>query len=535
MQTKVNKFVLFSRTVNKFLSLFIAIVLLSSVSMWLPSTVYAEENQKQSKEAMQNTVYVALGDSVPAGYGLSNANDCYVNLFSDKLKESGCSNKLFNYAVSGATTQALLAGLQNMQLEKPEALQNIKNAGIITVNIGGNNVLGPLVAAVNKQMEQQIKTLGIKSIAEADSMQLMTIGTTLYSMKLEPEQLAQIQKGAQSFAEDFPKIIDWLNTNAPGATIIVSTIYNPIPTYLSFYDTSETLLKQMNSIIMEGGKKSGYYTADIYTVFEKEMNGKTQILNLNLGQFTSTPMSVDIHPTAAGHKLIAQIHNEAYQNIPVIIKTPPDKPVTTQIKLSGKVNKNETLLADINEANLRTAIEKAKYEATQSGRENDGIAVILKNTDTAAKSINVTMDAASINLLKSEHVKDITIQTDIFRFSFDKEAINKLKEKTKGKVTVKVSPVTRLSKAAKKLIGSRPAFQVTLADTKGNTVSDFGKGKLTLGIHYSAASKEKAGNLHIVFINRKGQPKLINSSSYTDGWLSCSVNVLSTFAVGYKK
>lgn len=535
MQTKVNKFVLFSKTANKLLSFFISIVLIASMSIGFSPTVYAGENPKQAKEALQNEVYVALGDSVPAGYGLSSTKDCYVNLLSDELKKSGCSNTLFNYAVSGATTQTLLTGLKNMQLEKPEVMQNIKNAGIITVNIGGNNVLGPLVAAVNKQMEQQIKTLGIKSIAEADSMQLMTIGAALYTMKLEPEQLAQIQKGAESFSEDFPKIIEWLKTNAPGATIIVSTIYNPIPTYLSFYDTSETLLKKMNSIITEGGNKSGYYTADIYTSFEKEMNGKTQLLNLNLGQFSSTPMSVDIHPTAAGHRLIAQIHNEVFQNIPVIINTPLGKPVTAQIKLSGKVNKNGVLLADIKEEILKSAIEKVKQEARQSGRENDGIAVILKNTNTGAKSINVTMDDASIHLLKSENVKDITIQTDIFRFSFDKEAINQMKQKTRGKVTVKAAPVTRLSKAAKKLIGKRPAFQITLADAKGHTVSDFGKGKLTLSIHYSAASNEKTGSLHAVFINRKGQPKLLNSSSYTDGWLNCSVNVLSTYAVGYKK
>lgn len=535
--------ILNNATFRKNQSILLTLVLTCCMILVWPSIAQASKtnsNHTVKSFASTNTVnqkaiYVALGDSVPAGYGLSNTKDGCVKLFSDTLKDNGYPNAMMNYAVSGITTDTLLSSLQNMQTANPESLTTIKNASIITVNIGGNNVLGPLIEAINENLKPQLKSLGITNIATATTEQLTSIGTSLFLMTIDDAHMAKIEQGTQKFALDFPKIIKWLKTNAPNANIIVNTIYNPIPSYLSFYNASKSQLNEMNTLIMKNAKQSGYYVADIHSVFLKEQTNGTQIINLNLGQYKKSPVSIDIHPNAAGHKLIAQIQKDIYLNIPCIVKTNPNTPVTAMLSLSGEIENKTNLSARITEQKLNAVIEKAQSEAKQSDREHDGIKVVFQNNNAAIKNVSVTIDDSAIDLLKSEAVKQITIGTKSVQFILDKEAILKMKQKIKGDVIVKICPVTKFSKAAKKLLGNRPAYKITMEDMQGNVISDLGKGKITIAIHDTATSKYKTSKLCIVSINSKGKTNLLASSSTSDGWVSCTSHTLSTYGIGYRK
>lgn len=527
MQIKSFKKLFLGKTIRKFLSFLLTFALSFCMLSGMSTTTQA------ATTANKGSVYVALGDSVPAGYGLSDTKDGCVQLFSNKMEESGYSNKVYNYAKSGDTTGMLLTKLQNMQSKNPKALKAIKSASVITINIGGNNVLGPLVQAVNSNLEQQYVKLGITNIKDATPTQLLLIAASLLNLNLDNTQMEQIEKGAQSFTDDFPKIIKWVKTNAPSANIIVNTIYNPIPNSLNFYKTSEPLLQEMNAVITKGAKQNGYYAADIYSAFVEEQAKKTQIINLNLGQYSS-PMSIDIHPNMAGHELIAKVHNDIFQTIPTIVKTNSKVPVAASISLPGEVSMKGTLLANITEQQLKAVIERAQIEATRLGRANDDIAVIFNNTKASVKSVNVTFDAATIDLMKAKGLKKITIHTAMINLSLDQEAIKTIDKETKSSVTVRATPITKLSKAAIKLIGSRPTFEILIRDSYCKSVTDLGNGKINLSIRYSKNAKEKTDSLFAVLINSKGQPKLLTGSSFANGWVSCTSNIISTYGVGYK-
>lgn len=506
------------------LTLALTIGSLTGITAWAGET--------KTKEVQQKSIYVALGDSVPAGYGLTNADDCFVQQFSDQMSEDGYPNTLYNYAVSGTTTGDLLNFLQSLSSDNPNGLDTIRNASVITVNIGGNNVLGPLEKAVNEQLAQKMTELGLTDIAKATNTQLYSIGVALYNLTPDAEQMEQLKQGINSFSEDFPRIIKWLKANAPSANIIVSTIYNPIPKNLSFFETSETLLKQMNSVITDGSKDSDYYTADIYSTFMAQQAKGTQLLNLNLDQ-SKGPLSIDIHPNAAGHQLIADVHNTILQSLPCIVKSDINTPVTVRLSLPGKLDKAKKLSVAVTQEYIQSVIDKAQAEAKRSGRKKDGISIIIDQNTTKASSTAFTLDAAAINLLASKDIRKLTVATTALRFSLDKAALKTLAQKTAGKVTIKAAPVTGLSKAAKKLIGSRPVYQLSIEDTKGKKLSGLGKGKMELYLCYQKTANEKSSRLHLVSLNSKGQPKLLSGSSYSDGWVGSSGNTVLTSGVGY--
>jgi len=512
------------------LAYLLSIVISFGILTGLPVNANAAESASNNKES----IYVALGDSVPAGYALSDPSACCVQQFSDLMTESGYPNSVYNYAVSGITTGELLTSLQNMQTDNPEGLNNLQNASVITVNIGGNNMLGPLIEAVNANLSQKFIELGITDIASATQQQLITIGLSLYNLKLSDDQLGQIEQGVADFATDFPQIIKWLKNNAPCANIIVNTIYNPIPSQLGLYKTSETLLSQMNQLVTSDAENRGYSVVDIYSAFKEEQTKGTQILNLNLGQYKSSPVSVDIHPNIAGHDLIAKQTYAIFKALPILLQTTSGSPITVSQNLDGTLSKGALSLT-ITEPLLSAVIEKANAAAKSSTRVSDGIALVISNSSTDVKSISLKIDEAALKLLKSSKVKSLSINTTAICYSLNNTAIGQLAKKTKGNVTIKMKPVTKLSTEAASLVGSRPVFKITVTDDKKNSLSDFGKGLITISIRYTAISSEKSKYLHMVTVSSKGKAKLLTKSTYQNGWISCTSSVMTTFGVGYKK
>ena len=74
---------------------------------------------------------VAFGDSIAAGYGLESQDDNYLTLFSKNI-----SATLKNDAISGYDSFDLSA-----LLSEPSAGQDIKEADIVILSIGGNDIL----------------------------------------------------------------------------------------------------------------------------------------------------------------------------------------------------------------------------------------------------------------------------------------------------------------------------------------------------------------------------------------------------------
>ncbi len=215
----------------------------------------------------------------------------------------------------------------------------------------------------------------------------------------------------------------------------------------------------------------------------------------------------------------------------------PNMPTVAKISVSGMA-KNSVLSSTITEQMAEGAIKAAQDAAKKSGKAADGIAVDFNVTGSGNNaSLNITIDAGAIDRLKEAGVKFIKIGSAVLDVTLDTSAIAELDKQSTGTVTVSAKMQTKLSKAAKALIGSRPVWDITVHYQKnGKTkyISSFGRGTVTLGIAYKAASNENTGSLLGVYVDKDGKPKLLTNSSYAGGRLIFSRNSLSTYGVGYK-
>ena len=307
-------------------------------------------------------LYVALGDSVTHGYGVEQ-KERYADLLYGHFLELDLADEYLNYGQNGLSTQGLLEYLHELEQDEhlaPE-LGQFADAVIISINIGGNNILSPFIrylpdAAALTQMVGQVREVmddaeqlgaevtaldeDIRGIREnfqisdllrlgelLDTAATILADSTAVFEKLEeikadnpfsvlagplPEGLEEeLLSGVEDFAVDFLEIISWLETNAPAATIIVNTVYNPLPEEflgmemaLSAY--ADVYTDMLNAIIYETQAAQGFLVADVHAGFAAvEPMGEVMNFSLNLAD---KQLNLDIiHPNARGHVLIADL------------------------------------------------------------------------------------------------------------------------------------------------------------------------------------------------------------------------------------
>ena len=305
-------------------------------------------------------IYIALGDSIPSGYGLEGYLDSpegvYTAVFFERLKEAGYVDEYHSMARSGSNTTDLLALLSSMS---DEELELFKYARVITINIGGNNVLTPFLAymaelqAVSGALNIQEGAdgvlsggwrviyeivSGVRGAVSADDesdfsleevitgfgdliagLGELILGTgeiiagaphaiDMWTGEFSEELTDILDEGVQSFNEDFSKIIAWLEAHAPRATIIVNTIFNPIPheilsISMPIAALADSLLEQINDTILAESETRGFYVADI----RPYLTNRQDLTDFNINPFAG-PLSFDlVHPNEEGHYIIAQV------------------------------------------------------------------------------------------------------------------------------------------------------------------------------------------------------------------------------------
>jgi len=200
------------------------------------------------------TKFVVLGDSIPAGEGASEEEKAYAELI-----KTAKGFDLKNFAVGGHDSDDLLKILA----ENEEAVQAIKDADIINLSIGGNDLLHTNVITLVLRMI----FLGDTSAAE--------------------EHIA-------NFAVNFAVIIEKIRALNPDALFIVQTLYNCMEGVPLVGDAYEAAIVMLNQVYRDYLKATpaAYELADVYAVFK----GREGLVFRDR-----------IHPSDAGHALIAQV------------------------------------------------------------------------------------------------------------------------------------------------------------------------------------------------------------------------------------
>jgi lysophospholipase L1-like esterase len=221
--------------------------------------------------------YVALGDSIATGTTSRGKTTSYVYNFYQTLKSKypGSMVTMTNLSKDGDDSTDLLTKLRS----DPLFIEEIKNADIITISIGGNNVLGA--------GENSFSRIN-HTVAEA--------GTAIFE-SVYASIIARIRE---------------LNTDAK---IISSTLYNPYNAIsISGYASDPDLHKQVeqyidriNATISGITGDTNYKVADVYSSFLSYANGGkmgsiTYFYPTSWLKFTRDP-----HPNQTGQNVITTL------------------------------------------------------------------------------------------------------------------------------------------------------------------------------------------------------------------------------------
>lgn len=244
---------------NKLFKLFSALLIVLTFAT--PTAFASNDHGKDHGFHHGKDLLVSLGDSIAFGYGLSKdigtpSKAAFPYLIGDKA-----DLRVRNLAVPGWQTDELLAALDNNQKFR----KAVKHADYVTVTIGSNDFL---------------EALRIANVESGGDLALLE--------KLLAQKLAQ--------SDAFDNLADILEeirslTDAP---IVLYNIYNPFQVNDPVHQLADRILPQLNAnYALLAGDFHNVELADAAAAF-----GDKQAKYVIKG---------DVHPTAAGQKLLAKI------------------------------------------------------------------------------------------------------------------------------------------------------------------------------------------------------------------------------------
>ena len=264
-----------------------------AVSM-LPGLALASDAQES---------YVALGDSITTGYGLADPAAAFPELVAEQNDFS-----LTNLAEDGATSADLLATVQD-----PANLAAISGADIVTVTIGGNDLMSALYEFLAAGYQALDPTMTAEKMQE-----LLVKGdpiTIAAAAQMIPDFAAsdQAADALTDITTNLAGAIGAVKTANPDVQVIVATQYNPYQQAADaavgataeaagVIDTAfNTGVTVLNTAIQQVCSTAQCTVADVYTTFaqsdQNPCNASCKFLNL------------DFHPNTYGHTLIADLVN----------------------------------------------------------------------------------------------------------------------------------------------------------------------------------------------------------------------------------
>ncbi|MFC4801251.1 SGNH/GDSL hydrolase family protein [Neobacillus sp. GCM10023253] len=232
--------------------------LLLVVSLFFTTSGFAKsENAKKS--------LVALGDSIPFGFGLTDSIDEPSREAFPYLIGKAADLRVRNLAVPGWKTADLLNALNHDQ----KFIQAVSKADYITLNIGSNDLLKP------------IKDAFVASGGNLDNETIIRLINT------------QIVPSIPILQQNIVSIVGKINALNPNAKIVLYNFYNPFlflgPSH-PINALGDPLIQFINQTL-EGLNSPRVVVANAYII-------GLNPLNLLPG---------DIHPSLAGHELLAII------------------------------------------------------------------------------------------------------------------------------------------------------------------------------------------------------------------------------------
>lgn len=187
--------------------------------------------------------------------------------------------------------------------------------------------------------------------------------------------------------------------------------------------------------------------------------------------------------------------------------------------------------ADVSKSDDAGAKEAERKDNTASLTENADVISISKKVASFSKS--------DLNDIVKSGVKVLNITGNKVRLSFETKAIKAISKQTEEDINIKVTGnnTAGLSSKTKKLIGVHPVYDISISGKDGTKITTLGKGRVTVSIPYKLGKSEKAENLLIYYIDKKGNVKKVSKAVYDSKTknITFATGRLTRFAIGYKK
>lgn len=289
-----------------------ALACLAVALFLVPAAAGAEEAQKGT--------YVALGDSITTGYGLADGEKSFVDYFAEV---EGLEATVA--AAEGATSADLLASLSDTEL-----LAVVAQADVITVTIGGNDLLGALysylASAYNAALspDEAMTAEGVQAVLAGDDLTAKATMLNVAAGALDGfATSAEASQALASFGENLVSIVGAIREANPDATLVLVNQYNPYAQLAELaqgtayaelaqkvsdaFDAGATAINQViDTYTNIPGFVGAYVVADAYSAIADSAAPAT---NASVSVVTYDPFVVDVnldfHPNQVGHKLIA--------------------------------------------------------------------------------------------------------------------------------------------------------------------------------------------------------------------------------------
>ena len=304
--------------------------------------------------------YVVFGDSIAAGYGLYDTDMNYV-ADRDSIAYAGIVSRalnfdLDNFAKSGATTSDLLD-----VLDRSDVLEAVANADLITVSIGGNDMLA---------LYTDILALALQySLFPA------------YSQRTDSEVEAMYTTLEDNLTEIMQTLVD---TNDGKGTIMLQLLYNPFYSYElpSSYNVGQLIeyyIDRINEIYQNVYEKvDGFVLVDTKTPLNADADSFYDV---------TTP---DIHPTAHGHELIA---NEILSLYDKIISGTHENEETSKTEETTALTEPTRIDQTTDENYTTDQATTASTEATTASAESTTASETATTAETETTAAEITETA----------------------------------------------------------------------------------------------------------------------------------------------
>ncbi|WP_273446729.1 GDSL-type esterase/lipase family protein [Thermophilibacter provencensis] len=244
--------------------------------------------------------YVALGDSISAGYGLSEGEPS----FPERLAQS-TGYALADFSSSeGVTSQALLE-----TLSQPEVADAVKSADVITITVGGNDLMN----ALYEYLAEASGTMAADEIREGlenGSFDVFTLMGLMQQLNGFPIS-SQASAALTTLRTNLSRALEQIKGMNPDATCIVANQYNPYghinnPFAADIVSTFEVGVQALNTTLAGVAQARGATVVDVHGIFAASSTNPCNAYFTGLDDF-----SLDFHPNALGHQLIAEAVEQA--------------------------------------------------------------------------------------------------------------------------------------------------------------------------------------------------------------------------------